>query len=527
MNNQLLDILFDNAHTLVAHMDNHFRFIRVNTNYAAADQKTPTDFAGKNHFELYPNAENQRIFENVVQTGTPYLVKAKPFVYAAAPERNVTHWDWSLWPIKNNAGEVIELVMMLRDVTDRIRAEEKSIELLAEKERAEEAARAKSAFTTMINHELRTPLNALVLAQAQMERKYKGTELQHELQIMRKSARQLKEIIENVLEYARLEAKEHEHFVTRFNLPRLLSDMVDVNRTLIEKSVEIYLEMPPRMPTHFTGDYLKFSDIVRNLLSNAVKYTRAGKIVMKVDWSSAAAQTLKLSVSDTGIGIPAEYMSRLFEPYEREANAQTARQRGTGLGLAIVSRHLANMRGSISVDSVPGQGTTFGIELPLEPCARWLSEAPPGNYCSACINKTEEGAGKPEIDPGPLKKLRYLIVEDNEVNALLLEQTLRHYGIGNIEIAGSAAAAVALSMKNLYDIILLDLHLPDGDGFEIFEQIRKKPDFKALVLAVTAAAEPAILGRCRRAGMNGVITKPVGIQDLFDQLTTVVRAHRA
>lgn len=163
MNSQLLDILFDNAHTLVAHMDSCFRFIRVNSNYAAADQKTPEFFSGKNHFELYPNAENQRIFENVVLTGAPYQVKAKPFVYAANPGRNVTHWDWSLSPIQSESGEVIELVMILRDVTRCIRAEEKSIELLAEKERAEEAARAKSAFTTMINHELRTPLNRFIL----------------------------------------------------------------------------------------------------------------------------------------------------------------------------------------------------------------------------------------------------------------------------------------------------------------------------------------------------------------------------
>ena len=623
----LFEPLFENHHASLALLDTKFNFIRVNAAYAAADHKKPEDYSGKNHFALYPNLENQKIFENVIMTGEAYHTHAKTFEYTYNNDRGVTYWDWSLLPMRQD-GAITGCLLFLIDVTHRIRAEQsmgflegiltnsadtiiccnldgkiiysniasktetktdmvgisifdfmlspeitrarkmfnyaaKTQKVVSydvdeevsynkkaahiriapvviagqfsylvytisdlsermvlinslEKEKIllQKLAKERERSTAIINHELRTPVNAILNATDFIDTTNLSEDNRKYIAIIESGAKQVKEVIDHVLTQVGKPTRNLDVNKTRFNLLFSLNELMDIHRSLAAQGVQLVLRKKGHFPAHFAGDLAKINTVVRNLLSNAVKFTDQGEIVLSIEYDIISKRVI-LSVSDTGTGIYPEFKDRIFDEYF-QVPGEANKGRGVGIGLNLVKRNIELLDGELDLFSEVGRGTTFVAKIPLEACTTWLSERPESDFCSICINRPDELNQK----VGNLDKLRgmkYLIVEDNEVNAFIYRQIFQNSQIFNIDVAETGAEAIKKFAHEHYDIVLLDLHLPDMTGLAVFEEMKLR-DKNVKAVAVTADVTDEMRARCFEMGIIDFLPKPFNGQRLLDTL---------
>jgi PAS domain S-box-containing protein len=429
----------------------------------------------------------------------------EPLVYRAKHKDG--RWIWveaNPHLVLDDAGEAVEFVDIVRDVTQTKAFE---AELEQARARAEAAAAAKSAFLANMSHELRTPLTSIIgFAGLLGDRSELTQEAKHYAQRISDASEALLAIINDVLDFSKLDAGQVTLERAPFSLRRLADETTGlVSIQAAAKGLKLQIRLDPAAPEHVVGDVARIRQVLLNLLSNAVKFTDAGQVTVKASWRTdegGAAGRLRLAVCDTGAGIEADKVGRLFERFSQADVSINRTHGGTGLGLAISKGIVELMGGRIGVTTRPGKGSTFWFELPLE-----AAESPEE------VQETDADAGLEALP------LRILMVDDTAVNRELVKLMLQPLGV-EIDEASGGAEGVKAAVSRPYDLILMDVRMPGVDGLEATRVIRatSKLNGRVPILALTADVQAENADACRAAGMDDVLAKPIVPQQLITKV---------
>lgn len=357
--NELLENIFSNVHVLIAYMDADFNFIRVNRKYAEADEREPGFYVGKNHFDLFPNEENEAIFRRVVQTGESYFVQAKPFSYVHNPERGTSFWDWSLRPVFDARSKVSGLILSLMDVTD-------NITMYGELMRADHLSSI-GKLASGVAHEINNPINGIINYAQLLANKSPDNSREKEIakQIIKESDR-IATIVRSLLSFARDNKGERSPVYA----DEILSDSFALIEAQLKKNgIELHVHIPSDLPPLFVNKQ-QIEQVFLNIISNALytlneKYPLADKNkVLEIyaeERTDAGSASVRLTFKDMGTGIPPDIIDKLINPFFTTKPVDS----GTGLGLSISHGIIVDHGGKISFKSIEGESTSVIIDLPL------------------------------------------------------------------------------------------------------------------------------------------------------------------
>jgi signal transduction histidine kinase/CheY-like chemotaxis protein/HPt (histidine-containing phosphotransfer) domain-containing protein len=380
-----------------------------------------------------------------------------------------------------------------------------SRELQATARRAESASQSKSEFLATVSHEIRTPLNGVIGMSDLLTDQPLDPCSREYVRTLHASAGRLLELINDILDFSKIESGRLELERRPIRLAALIEDACRLFGPHAEaKGLVIVARLSPGLPAQVMGDPARLRQILLNLLSNAIKFTERGEV--RIEAAVSEAGRLRIVVCDTGLGIAEEQQERLFEPF-RQADASTARRYGgTGLGLAICRRLTDAMGGEIGVDSAPGEGSRFWVELPLEPAEAELERSEP--LCST---------------PLPVAGGSVLVVEDNPVNQQVASAMLERLGC-RVRVVDSGHRALEATQQEVFDLLFMDVQMPEMDGLETVQRLRRAGDWRATVpiVAMTAGGPGAEQARCLAAGMNDYLTKPLNRERLAASLWRVL-----
>ena len=407
--------------------------------------------------------------------------------------------------VKQSGDRIGETIGIGLDITSRIEAETK---LIQEKESAEKLARAKSEFLSVMSHEIRTPMNAVIGFTDLLAKESPRSDQKEYLDIIQFSTRHLLGLINDVLDYSKIESGKITFEHRPFNLKKQVSNLVQLfSSKASEKGIVMRLLEPETAIQLVSGDEIRFNQILSNLLGNAVKFTHKGSIDLGYKLVSQIENNLRIEffVKDSGIGIPKNKQSGIFESFSQADEGTSRKYGGTGLGLSISKKLVELQNGSIWLESEPGQGSTFFFEIPFQKAEQ----------CQVKEEKVE-----PKKTEQNLLGMKVLLAEDNKINVILAKKVLQGWQC-EVEVAADGKEALEKVQNGKYHIVLMDLHMPIMDGYEALKAIRNLPDpsiHSIPIIALSANAESELEEEIAK-DFTGYMSKPFNPERLFEVLS--------
>lgn len=419
---------------------------------------------------------------------------------------------------KDDRGNVLGAVIVARDITEQKRTEKELIEAkvfaelattIAEeaKMKAEDAVRAKQQFLSNMSHEIRTPMNAIIGFTKVVLKTDLTIKQKEYLNAIKVSGDALIVLINDILDLAKVDSGKMTFEQRPFKMAESISSMLHLFETKIqEKNLQLIKEYDSKIPKVLLGDPVRLHQIILNLVSNALKFTNKGTLIVTVKMIDEDDDkvTINFSVADTGIGIADYKIEKIFENFQQASSGTSRLYGGTGLGLAIVKQLVEAQNGTITVKSEVMEGSTFSFTLDFQK------------------TKAESLVETTSIDiDSTIKNIRVLVVEDIALNQLLMKTLLDEFGFER-DIASNGKIAIEKLEANNYDIILMDLQMPEMNGFEATEFIRNEMKSNIPIIALTADVTTVDLAKCKAVGMNDYIAKPVDERVLYSKIMELV-----
>ena len=419
---------------------------------------------------------------------------------------------------KDDKENVLGVVIVARDVTEQKRIATELIEakIFAElateiaeeaKINAENAVKTKQQFLSNMSHEIRTPMNAIIGFTKVVMRSDLTVKQKEYLNAIKISGDALIVLINDILDLAKVDSGKMTFEKTPFKMKSSIAAMLHLFETKIqEKNLKLVKEYDSKIPNVLVGDPVRLHQIILNLVSNAVKFTSKGKITVSVDLLNEDDDTviLKFAVTDTGIGISNEKIATIFENFQQATSETSRLYGGTGLGLAIAKQLIEPQGGNIQVKSTINEGSTFSFTLPFQK--------------TNADTELEKELIELETE---IKNIKILVVEDIALNQLLMKTLLDDFGFAR-DIAENGKIAIEKLKENDYDVILMDLQMPEMNGFEATEYIRKTMNSTIPIIALTADVTTVDLAKCKAVGMNDYLAKPIDEKLLYSKIVGVL-----
>lgn len=401
--------------------------------------------------------------------------------------------------------ENYDLLMKVEAIQREAELEKEKLEIIEQQKRAEHTARVKQEFLSTMSHEIRTPLNALITISSLLSDQHIPKEQKQLIDSLKSSSNHLLNIVNDILDFTKLDAGKVKLKPMPTNLIFLSNNLINTYQKLaIEKNLSFRSSIDSELSEYYFMDETKVSQIMGNLLSNAIKYTEKGMVSLELSLLEKKTESHKIRflVRDTGPGIPEDYKNEIFDRFIQPSSVTTRKHGGSGLGLAIVKKLIDLHQSEIIIDKNFGSGSVFYFDLELAPAS----------------NPEQKVA----VRPGSLTGKNILLVEDNLVNAMVAGKLLEKWGV-NVDKAYNGFEGINLSKIKKYDAILMDIHMPEMNGFEATSQIRRAENInsRSPIFALTAdiTAETQFTGS---GYFSGFLRKPIEIEKLFETLVNFI-----
>lgn len=465
------------------------KILHANQSFCNMSGYNADDLIGKNAKKLFTQKENFNIIESKIKLRAKNI--SDMYQMPIKDKKGNTRW-WSISgaPNFNDSGELIGSIGIHLDITDQKLLER---DLEAALLKAELGSKAKEAFLANMSHEIRTPLNAIIGMIRELNKEKLSVTQKTYVENSSIASKHLLSIINNVLDISKIEAGELTLEEENFQLERSINNVFSIMSSRAEeKNIYLRYEFSELIHKTFTGDPLRLEQILINLIGNAIKFTANGGITIECSLLDdfIDKQVIKIAVTDTGIGMDEEYLKNAFKKFTQEDKSVSRKYGGTGLGLAITYELVQLMDGKIEIESKKNSGTTFSVVIQFRKSDEQNIES------------------KVELQENfMLDGIKILLVEDNELNRLVVQNTFKYYKCVADEAINGLDALEKLKSKS-YDVILMDIQMPEMGGLEATEKIRKQLNLETPIIALTANAFKSEIEKCKLAGMNDYITKP-------------------